>query len=90
MVNIISKRKQRIPLAREIVRDVEWDSEAHQTFVIIPDNLLEGILATDGWCDLELDENGNLINFIPREIPDYVKNPIPTTEQLLDAFFFGI
>ena len=35
MVNIISKRKQRIPLAREIMRDVEWDSEAHQTFVVI-------------------------------------------------------
>ena len=35
MVNIISKRKQRSPLAREIMRDVEWDSEAHQTFVVI-------------------------------------------------------
>lgn len=74
MVNIIRKRISKIKAAKEIILNVEWDAEIYKNFAIIPDNLLEGILATKGWCDLELSEDGKtVIGFTATEIPERIK-----------------
>lgn len=88
MVNIISKLPLPLPYARDVRTDVEWDDIIHKNFAVIPDELLDGILATDGWCDLELSEDGKtVVNFTETEIPEYIRKlqEEPTIEERFAA-----
>lgn len=88
MANLIYKRRLRMPSAREILTNVEWDDGAFKSHAVIPDDLLDGILATGGWCELELSEDGKtVINFTETEIPEHIKNfqAEPTLEERIAA-----
>ena len=88
MVNIISKLPLPLPYARDVRTDVEWDDIIHKNFAVIPDELLDGILATVGWCDLELSEDGKtVVNFTETEIPEYIRKlqEEPTIEERFAA-----
>lgn len=55
---------------RSIIKDVEYTEEAFPDYAIIPEELVKGILATEGFCDIELTENGReVVSFTAREIP---------------------
>ena len=88
MANVISKRNPRMPVAREILTNIEFDEGAYKTFAVIPDNLLDGILETRGWCELELSDDGKtVVNFIATEIPEYIRKrkEEPTLEERIAA-----
>ena len=86
MVNVIRKKPLRRPSAREIQIGIEWDDEAYKNYAIITDELLDGILATGGWCDLELSADGKtVVGFTATEIPEYVRKPGATTDDVLNA-----
>ena len=88
MVNVISKIKTRFPSARDIQIGIEWDDEICSIFAVIPDELLDGILATGGWCDVEVSEDGKtVVNFTATEIPEYIRKreEEPTVDERIDA-----
>ena len=86
MVNVVKKIAPPLPVARDIQIGIEWDDIEYIDYAIIPDNLLEDILATKGWCDVEVGEDGKtIVGFTALEIPDYVKNPEPTVDDILNA-----
>ena len=84
MVSAIYKLSLPFPSARDMRKDVEWDDNIHKNFAIIPDELLDGILATGGWCDLELSEDGKtVVGFTETEIPEHIRKlqEEPTIEE---------
>lgn len=87
--NIIYKMNFPIqfPTKREIRVGVEYDEEQHKSFAIIPDSMLEEILATEGLCDLELSEDGTeVVSFTALEVPDFMKGASePSTEERIAA-----
>ena len=87
MVNLIYNDKLIIRVRREILLGVEYIPEDYKSYAIIPDDLLEGILATDGWCDVEVGDDGKTaIGFTAVEIPEYArKSTEPTTDDILNA-----
>ena len=56
-------------------RDIQTNVEQYcEDFALVPDNLIEGIVATEGFCDLELSEDGKtVVSFTAREIPKFPK-----------------
>lgn len=64
---------------RDIQTNVEWSEERQGgDFALVPDDLIEGIVATEGFCDLELSDDENVvIAFTAREIPE-----LPGYEEL--------
>lgn len=72
---------------RQIIIGVEYDEEQHKSFAIFPDSMIEGLLATEGFCELELSEDGKeVVSFTPLEIPEYAKKPTePTAEERIAA-----
>lgn len=71
MLYVISKE----PFGEYNVHDIQanscWCECVLDGYVAIPDTLLEGILATKGYCDLVLSSDGTqLLSFTAREIPE--------------------
>lgn len=98
IVNIIYKMDVSMPVPfgssdshayqrRQISIGVEYDEEQHESFAIFPDSMIDELLATEGFCELELSEDGKeVISFTPLEIPDYAKEPTePTAEERIAA-----
>lgn len=52
-----------------------WFKNPYETgYAVVPDDLVEGIRATRGFCDIELNEEGTeVVSFTAREIPDIPK-----------------
>lgn len=74
------------------VRDIQtnsgWKGNPYgDAYALVPDDFVEDIFETRGFCDIELNEDGTeIISFIAREIPDIPKEePKPTTEERLKA-----
>jgi hypothetical protein len=72
---------------RQIIIGVEYDEEQHKSFAIFPDSMIEGLLATEGFCELELSEDGKeVVSFTALEIPDFMKESSePTAQDDTDA-----
>lgn len=87
IVNIIYKMNFPFPSKREIRIGVEYNEEQHKSFAIFPDPMIDGILATQGLCDLELSEDGKeVVSFTALEIPDFMKESSePTAQDDTDA-----
>lgn len=60
-----------------------------EDYAVVPDDMVQDILATRGFCDIELNEEGtDVVSFTAREIPEIpepVVEPEPTTEEILNA-----
>lgn len=51
-------------------------------YVIVPDDMVEAIMETYGYCDIELNEYGTeVVSFVKRDIP-IVETPVPEPTQL--------
>lgn len=69
--------------AKEIRTNVEYNEEQYLDFAIVPPEIVDGIVATNGYCDLELSKDGKtVVSFTAREIPAV---NAPTTEEILNA-----
>ena len=59
-------------------------------YVIVPDDMVQDILATKGFCDIKLNKAGTeVVSFTARDIPEIVEpepiEPEPTTGEILDV-----
>ena len=93
MVCVISKESYGDLYAREIRTNVEYIEEQYLDFAIVPPELVDGIVATKGYCDLELSEDGKtVVSFTAKEIPvlppspqDYEARILALEEELAAA-----
>lgn len=67
-----------------------WSQNPYgEAYVVVPDDKVEGIMETFGYCDIEINEEGTeLVDYTPTEIPTIEipeEEKEPTTEELLNA-----
>ena len=76
---IISKKANKFGW-HDIQTNSSWTSNPHEEeYAIIPNHLVQEILKTYGYCDLELNEDETeVISFTAREIP-----PFPDPEPII-------
>lgn len=73
MIYVISKSTFGNYDVRDIQCNANWDCCPYSDYALIPDNLVEGILATHGYCDITLNADGTEVTgFTARSIP-----PVP-------------
>lgn len=55
----------------DIQTNTAWASNPYETgYAVVPDEMVEGIMETRGFCDITLNEDGTeVISFTAREIP---------------------
>ena len=74
------------------VRDIQsnsgWAKNPYgEDYAIVPDDMVQDILTTRGFCDIELNEDGTeLIAFTAREIPE-IPEPVVEQEPTAEAIF---
>lgn len=70
MVFVISKSTFGAYNVRDIQCNTNWCSCPYSDYALIPDNLVDGILATNGYCDITLNSSGTeVVSFEARSIP---------------------
>lgn len=72
----------------DIQTNSSWNKNPYgEAYAVVPDELVPDILATSGYCDIELNEDDTeVISFTAREIPEAkVEEPQPTVEDDLMA-----
>lgn len=70
------------------VRDIQsnsgWSANPYgDTYAVVPDDMVQAIMETGGFCDIELNEDGTeVVRFTARDIPDIPDAPQePTAEE---------
>lgn len=74
--------------ARDVQTNSFWSKNPYgDDYAVVPESLVDGIVATKGFCDIELNDDGTeVVSFIPREIPEILApQKQPTTEERLAA-----
>ena len=69
---------------RNIQTNSAWSENPYEEgYALVPDEMVEVVLATQGYCDMELNKDGTeIVSFVPREIPDIPDpEPEPTPED---------
>ena len=69
---------------RDIQTNGSWASNPYpDTYAVVPDEMVESIMETCGFCDIELNEEGTeVVSFTAREIPDIPESePEPMGEE---------
>ena len=70
MIYVISKSTFGSYNVRDIQCNANWDCCPYSDYALIPDSLVDGVLATKGYCDIVLTEDGGTVaSFTAREIP---------------------
>lgn len=71
----------------DIQTNSAWQSNPYEGYVVVPDDMVEDILATQGFCDITLSKDGTEVkSFKAREIPEIEQPaPKPSTEERLEA-----
>jgi hypothetical protein len=71
MIYVISKATFGDYGVRDIQCNVNWDCCPYSEYALIPDSLVDGILATKGYCDITLNSEGTEVaSFTARTIPN--------------------
>lgn len=85
---VISKATYGDYAVRDIQTNNAWSSNPYgEDYAVVPDDLVEGILATRGFCDIELNDDGTeVVSFTALEIPEIPEpEPEPSTEEILNT-----
>lgn len=70
MIHVISKSTFGSYNVRDIQCNANWDCCPYSDYATIPEPLVDGILATQGYCDITLNSEGTeVVSFAAREIP---------------------
>lgn len=71
---VISKSAFGEYAVRDIQTNSSWCKNPYgDEYAVVPDNMVQDILATRGFCDIEINENGTeIISFKAREIPNNI------------------
>ncbi len=69
---VISKRTVGKFNVRDIQTNSAWSGNPYgEDYAVVPDDMVEDILATRGFCDIELNEDGTeVVSFTALEIPE--------------------
>ena len=71
MIHVISKSTFGDYNVRDIQCNANWCSCPYSDYALIPDSMVEEILATCGYCDITLNEEGTeVVSFVARENPN--------------------
>ena len=87
-LTVISKSTHGSYNGRSIQSSSAWTSNPYGSeYAIVPDDMVEAIFETRGFCDIELNADGTeVVAFIAREIPTIEPpKPEPTAEDDTDA-----
>jgi hypothetical protein len=77
MIYVISKSTSGPYNVRDIQCNANWCDCPYSDYALIPDNLVDGILATQGYCDITLNTAGTeVVSFTPRSIPTVEENRV--------------
>ena len=85
---VISKATYGDYAVRDIQTNSAWSGNPYgEDYAIVPDDLVEDIIATRGFCDIELNEDGTeVVSFTALEIPEIQEpEPEPTTDEILNT-----
>ncbi len=84
---VISKETFGEYAIRDIQTNSGWSKNPYKDYVIVPDDMVESIMATKGFCDIELNKDGTeVVSFTAKEIPVIPEQePLPTTDERLKA-----
>lgn len=68
---------------RDIQTNGSWSSNPYDDYAVVPDDMVQGVMETKGFCDIELNEDGTeLASYTPLEIPVIPQaEPEPTKEE---------
>ena len=81
---VISKATFGEYAVRDIQTNSAWDENPYgEEYAIVPDEMVPDIMATRGFCDIVLSEDGTeVVSFTAREIPEIpTEEPGPTLEE---------
>ena len=72
MICVISKAEYGEHKFRNIEMNSSWEENPYgEAYATVPEELIEDILGTKGFCDIELNAEGTaVIGLTPRDIPD--------------------
>lgn len=66
----------------DIQTNSTWSANPYEDYVIVPDNMVADIMATKGYCDIILNDEGTeVLLFTAREIPDIPAEPEEEPEE---------
>lgn len=84
---VISKETFSEYAVHDIQTNSSWNANPYEDYAVVPDELVEELMETCGFCDITLNEEGTeVISFVAREIPVFPEEAEePTTEDDLMA-----
>ena len=76
---VISKETFGEYAVHDIQTNNAWSTNPYgEAYAVVPDEMVEAIMETCGFCDLELNEDGTeVVSFTAREIPDIPEPETP-------------
>lgn len=81
---VISKETFGEYAVHDIQTNSAWNTNPYEDYAVVPDEMVEAIMETRGFCDVELNEDGTeVVSFVAREIPD-IPEPTPEVEPSAD------
>lgn len=80
---VISKQTFGEYAVRDIQTNSAWCANPYEDYAVVPDDMVNEIMETRGFCDIVLNEDGTeVVEFTAREIPEIpVPTPEPTAEE---------
>lgn len=68
----------------DIQSNSSWSENPYEDYAVVPDDMVEAIMATRGFCDIELNKDGTeVVSFVALEIPEIPEpKPEPTEDEL--------
>ena len=67
---------------RDIQTNSSWNTNPYENYAVVPDEMVNEIMETRGFCDITLNEEGTeVVSFVGREIPEI---PEPEREMTED------
>lgn len=83
---VISKEAHGDYAAHDVQTNSGWTENPYgEGYAVVPDEIVQEVVATHGFCDIVLNEEGTeLVSFTAREIPviEEPEQPISETERL--------
>lgn len=69
---------------RDIQTNSAWTSNPYgETYAVVPDEMVDAILETCGWCGIELNDDGTeVVSFTALEIPEIPEEEEVTEEDI--------
>lgn len=78
---VISKETFGEYAVHDIQTNSSWSTNPYEDYAVVPDDMVEAIMETRGFCDIKLNEEGTeVVDFVAREIPE-IPDPVPEPSE---------